>query len=174
MKKLILSTLIVLSFTGCSVDSLSSAKVSTSSFDGTKTIYSDPMPAWAAKNWMVDGVAFGARWNDKANKYVAVQVQFNEAYENLNKLFLNIDGKIYEYEPLATATNFSSAGAIKLSTRDFIIPLADLKLISQAKSVKYKVITLSNEYREGDLVKNGQLSPGAKSIINVVNQIPSQ
>lgn len=49
--------------------------------------------------------------------------------------------------------------------------MTDIEKIKTANSVKIKVTTLSDGYFEGVIIAQGRQSPGAKSLINVINQI---
>lgn len=173
MKKLLIAILVGGVLGGCSVDHMTRAQTNVSSFDGSKQIYSDPAGAQQASlKGGIQPVAFGARWTDKVPDQTAVQVEFFHAITNLTNLYLNIDGKIYKFDPIGVSTDFKHIHNMKISSREFMVPVSVLKQISAAKEVKYKVTTLSDGYREGIIISNGKLTPAAKSLINVANQLP--
>lgn len=164
---------------GCSsqaiIDNLATAKTNVSNFDGSKEIYSQPMYVFATSGFHAAPISIGARWTDKVKEYVVIEVEMRGDYANLSSLYLNFDGSIKEYKALQTATQFSAPSrqtlAPKLSKRSFMMSIADLEKIKTAQNIKIKVTTLSDGYLEGVVSKDGRLSPGAKSLINVHDQI---
>lgn len=175
MKKIILAGIFALSFTGCSIDTMTKAHTNVSNFDGSKEIYSQSMYVFATSGFHGAPVSLGARWTEKVKEYIAVEVVVTGDYVNLSSLYLNIDGDIKQYSPLPSATKFSAptgqALSIKSSERSFMVPVVDIERLKSAKTVNIKVTTLSDGYFEGVILKDGRLSPGAKSLINVIDQI---
>lgn len=154
-------------------NSLASAKQTISEFDGSTTINSRISQSWSKSGWMSAGVGFNG-FATKGNFHSMVaEVTFINSITNLSKLYLNIDGVFTEYEPVSTHTKvtYGPATKIPMSTRGFVIPVLTVVKIKEAKYVRYRVTTLSDGSREGELVRDGKLSPAAKSLINVAEAI---
>ncbi len=172
--KLICLTVLLLS--GCQTkyeNSLASAKQTVSEFDGSTTINSRISQSWSKSSWMNGGVGFNGFATKGYYNFMVAEVTFINSITNLSKLHLNIDGVFTEYEPVSTQTKVTFGAATKtpMSTRGFIIPVSTVTKIKEAKSIRYRVTTLSDGSREGELVRDGKLSPAAKSLINVAEAI---
>jgi len=173
MKKIVLTTILT-SLIGCSeysVDNMSSAKITTSQFDGTREISAQRMPALVDGGWVAKGVSFGAKWSDKEPNIVAFDVELNNATTNLEELLLNIDGKITKHSAIGALTKFGGSGNLKNSSRLFAVDVNTARKLVASRDVKFKVLTLSDGYREGILINGEQVTPAAKSLINVIDQI---
>lgn len=175
MKKIIILLGLIL-LTACQSkyeDSLATAKKTVSTFDGSVTYTSKISPSWTKSSWSNGGVGFSGFAEQDEKKYMVAEVTFINAITNLDKLYLNIDGVIYEYEALSSQTKvtFGPSSRIPMSTRGFMIPVSTVLKLSNARSVKFRVTTLSDGSREGELVRDGKLSSAVKSLINVASQI---
>ncbi|MEW5968628.1 MAG: hypothetical protein AB1706_01990 [Pseudomonadota bacterium] len=175
MKKLIFCT-IALTLSGCQstyVQSQSNAKESVNKFDGKKTLTTKMLPAWTKASWMNGGVGFSGFASVDKPEYMVVEVTFINSISNMEKLFLNIDGQTTEYFAMSKPTDisFGQATRIGMSKRGFLVPVADIKKFNNSQSVKFRVTTLSDGSREGELVRDGKLSQGATSLINIANKL---
>lgn len=175
MKKIVLASVLALGFTGCSIDTMTKAHTNVSNFDGSKEIYSQPMYVFATTGFHAAPISLGARWTEKVKDYAVVEVVVRGDYVNLASLYLNFDGEIKKYDALNSATKMTAPSSqtlsVKSSQRGFMMPVRDIEKLKSAQNVKIKVVTLSDGYVEGVVSKDGRLSPGAKSVINVVDQI---
>lgn len=154
-------------------DSLAKPKKTVSTFDGTTTFSSKISPSWSEGGWSSAGVGFNGFAKKGQTNYMVAEVTFINATSNLDKLFLNIDGAISEHEALGSPTkvSYGASTRIPMSTRGFMMPVSTVDKIKSAKSVKFRVTTLSDGAREGALVRDGKLSAAAKSLINVADQV---
>lgn len=174
MKKILVAGIMGLGLVGCSeysVDNMSSAKIITSQFDGAREIVAQKMPALVDGGWVANGVSFGAKWSNKEPNIVAFDVELNNTTTNLQELLLSIDGQITKHSAIGTFTNFGGTGNLRNSSRLFAVDVNTARKLASSKDVKFKVVTLSNGYREGVLISGKQITPAAKSLINVINQI---
>ena len=178
MNKLIISSLVFL-LAACSpeasINSFTKAHVNVSSFDGTKEVYAQPMYVFANSGFHAAPITIGARWTEKVKDYVVVEVVIRDDYVNIDSLYFNIDGVFKQYKALLTLTQLTSPDrntlAPRLSSRGFMVKLEDIEKLKNSKVAKIKVTTVSDGYLEGDLVKKDKFSPGAKSLINVFDQV---
>ncbi|MDM1274019.1 MULTISPECIES: hypothetical protein [Acinetobacter] len=179
MKKIILLGLLGFVLAGCSsqaiIDNMATAKTNVSDFDGSKQIYTQPMYVFATTGFHAAPISLGAKWIDKVQDFISVDVEIRGEYVNVEKLYLNIDGNIQEYKAIQALTKLSTPDprtfAQKTSKKSFMVPVTDIEKIKTANSVKIKVTTLSDGYFEGVVIAQGRQSPGAKSLINVIDQI---
>ena len=175
MKKIILASIFSLGLIGCTVDTMTKAHVNVSNFDGSKEIYSQPMYVFATTGFHGAPISLGARWTEKVKDYIVVEAVVRGDYVNLASLYLNFDGEIKKYDALSSPTKLTAPNSqtlsVRSSQRGFMVPVTDIEKIRSSNSVKIKVTTLSDGYFEGVVSKDNRLSPGAKSLINVIDQI---
>jgi len=175
MKKVLLAAIFSMSLVGCTIDTMTKAHTNVSNFDGSKEIYSQPMYVFATTGFHAAPILLGARWSDKTKDSVAIDVEVMGDYTNIDNLYLNIDGNIKGYKAIQALTKLSTPDSRTFSQRtskkSFLVPVSDIEKIKASKSVKIKVTTLSDGYYEGVVISNERQSPGAKSMINVIDQI---
>jgi hypothetical protein len=175
MKK-ILILISLLALVGCQSkyeDSLAKPKKAVSTFDGTTTYSSKISPSWSDGSWSSAGVGFNGFAKQGQKGYMVAEVTFINSVANLKTLYLNIDGVISEHEALDSLSkvSYGPSTRIPMSSRGFMMPVSTVDKINSAKSVTFRVTTLSDGSREGQLVRDGKLSAAAKSLINVAEQV---
>lgn len=175
MKKIVAMCLVSI-LVGCTntqaVNYLTKAKVVESSFDGKKQAYTQPMYIFASKGKHAAPVSLGAFWVEGVSHNVSVDVVLNGYYLSIKTLELSFDGEIKSY-PAISQTDFEAPNSQILSqrssTKRFVLPISDIEKFKTSQMVKLRVTTDKGAF-EGDVVKKGELSPGAISIMNVVNE----
>lgn len=179
MKKILLGIFIAFTLSGCVndpiINAMTKAQTTTSSFDGSKTIKSQSMFAYSPKGKYASPLLVSGFWTDKSPDYMVIEAEIRGNYTNISDMYLNVDGKIRQIEVLKSLTKLSSPTAYsgRSSTRGFMISVDDARKLKDAKSIKIKVTTVSDGAIEADLVRDGDQSPGAKSLFNVIDQIPN-
>lgn len=173
MKKiaiLILSTLL----TGCGVDHMVKANTSISAFDGMQTVSTKPIFVYAPTGKHGTSFLVGASWNKTLGENVAVKAVVNYEYVGITNLEMSFNGDTRKYSAV-NITEFNTPNHQTVSSRSssqvFLVPITDIQKIENTQNVKIRIITRKGELT-GDVVKQGDLSPGAKALINVVKEIP--
>lgn len=174
--KIILVCCSVLLLCGCQSkyeNSLASAKKTVSDFDGSTTYSSRISQSWSKGGWMNNGVGFNGFASGSNHDLIIAEITFINSITNLSKLYLNINGVFSEYEPVNqhSKVNYGPYTKIPMTTRGFFIPVDVVYKMKNAQSVKYRVTTISDGVREGELVRDRKLSPAAKSLINVADVV---
>ena len=175
MKKIVAMCLVSI-LVGCTntqaVNYLTKAKVVESSFDGKKQAYTQPMYVFSSKGKHAAPVSLGAFWVGDMGDNVSIDVVLNGHYVSIKTLELSFDGNIKSY-PAISQTDFEAPNSKVLSSRSsnkrFALPISDIEKFKTSQMVKLRVTTDKGSF-EGDVVKMGELSPGAISITNVVNE----
>lgn len=173
MKKTIILILSAL-LAGCSADHMVKAKTSISAFDGMKTISTRPFYVYAPTGKHGASFSIGGFWNEALGENMAVKVEVNFEYVGITNLEISFNGDIRKYNALSITefnTPSSQTMSMRSSSQAFLVPITDIQKIENTQNVKIRIITRKGELT-GDVVKQGDLSPGAKALINVVKEIP--
>lgn len=145
--------LIILVFPGCASlnDSLTpSMSVMKDDFDGSIVIRQSPV---SAASGMSEGWhTLGFEWNQKSPDIIYITAGVNGTV-NITDVEFNADGTLIS--DIKTASTLTEYG--KWSTRRFAMPWSDFLKITNAKSVKMKVVQINN-YTVSSF---GSVNPGA-------------
>ncbi|ENU29459.1 hypothetical protein F991_02690 [Acinetobacter sp. CIP-A165] len=76
-------------------------------------------------------------------------MRFFYAATNIKSVAFNIDGNITEFNVDILSNKVSRQGRLSNTTALAIIPVDYLQQLVQAKNAKYRVLTISDGYREG-------------------------
>lgn len=124
------------------------AKIETDAFDGATRVWVDPHGLDCGAQMVCP--LLGARWTSGRKDEAVLQVEVVNVYAGIRGAALNVGGEIIELVPLdeGAATRFTSnvqtaAGApvSRRSSRDYLVPLALVRKIADAPSVKVRVYT---------------------------------
>ena len=124
----------------------------TSGFDNTTTCSVKPFGVYVYdKKSISDTVSLGGIWTSKGVDEVAIMIEMGYISANIDQLSFNIDGQVSTFKANPKNNKVYYRGRIPFTTGLVVIPLDYLGEVVKASESKYRITTLSNGYREGQL-----------------------
>lgn len=121
------------------------AKMQVDEFDGATRVWVDPHGMDCG--WAMVCASLGARWSSAEQDAAVLRVELVNTYSSITGITLNIDGQLVELQPLGDMTKFRNTGyvagasTVRLSSKDYLVPLDLVRRLIEAKSVKARVST---------------------------------
>ncbi|WP_433846897.1 hypothetical protein [Acinetobacter proteolyticus] len=151
MKKIILTSLLCLAFTGCATSSGLDAKVSTSGFDNSKSVAIIPHGAACTTMYCP---AIGASWIDKDKENVGLTFQVSNITSAIYSASLNIDGEIINFKN-QHLTDFNSSSGMQSSRMMEVTDYKVIEKILNSKRTWVKISTSKGAF-EAAIVEDGK------------------
>lgn len=121
-----------------------------SGFNNETICFVKPYGTWVDnKKTALSFVSFGGTWTSAAPKNVGLSIFYGDAATNIKSVAFNVDGNITEFNVDILSNKVSRQGRLSNTTALAIIPVDYLQQLVQAKNAKYRVLTISDGYREG-------------------------
>ena len=130
--------------------------VQESGFDGSKEVKVKEYGTSSCMSFKQTCISVGASWTNRVPDKVALNLLILGRFVNMQSLYINIDGDIFEAQSINPLNKHELYGSYKQSNKSFAIDKEKFDKLLTSNKVCFKVTTLDGKYIETNLIDSGK------------------